>query len=147
MLVKKYNVDGYSRRTVQSYASVIRSFLRYAENQKWCRANLADSIKAPRVYRHESLPSSPSRDDVKKVLKNCESDRPTDIRDRAILMLLSVYGMRCSEVTHLRLEDFDWKNELLYLRRAKGSKEQTFPFSRPVGEAILYYLKNVRQNN
>ena len=147
LLVKKYNVDGYSRRTVQSYASVIRSFLRYAENQKWCRANLADSIKAPRVYRHESLPSSPSRDDVKKVLKNCESDRPTDIRDRAILMLLSVYGMRCSEVTHLRLEDFDWKNELLYLRRAKGSKEQTFPLSRPVGEAILYYLKNVRQNN
>ncbi|HLB41705.1 MAG TPA: site-specific integrase [Gammaproteobacteria bacterium] len=66
ILTKKYSIDGYSRRTIQSYASVIRSFLRYTENQGWCQKNLADSIKAPRVYRYESLPYSPSWNDVKK---------------------------------------------------------------------------------
>ncbi len=62
-------------------------------------------------------------------------------------MLLSVYGMRCSEVTHLRLEDIDWKNEQLHLRRAKGSKPQKFPLSKSTGEAILNYLKHIRPNN
>jgi site-specific recombinase XerD len=50
ILTKKYSIDGYSRRSIQSYASVIRSFLKYTENQGWSQKNLADSIKAPRVY-------------------------------------------------------------------------------------------------
>lgn len=147
VLTKKYNIDGYSRRTIQSYASVIRSFLRYTENQKWCRKNLADSIKAPRVYRNESFPYSPSWKEVKKLLTNTKTDYPTDIRDYAILMLLSIYGMRCSEVINLRLEDIDWKNERIYLRRAKRSKPQIFPLSKIVGESILRYIKGVRPNN
>lgn len=147
MLTKKHKVDGYSRRSIQSYASVIRSFLRYAESQDWCRKNFANAIKTPRVYRHESLPYSPSWEDVKEVLISSKTDHQTDVRNYAILMLLSVYGMRCNEVMHLRLEDLDWKNELLHLRRAKSLKPQTFPLSKPVGNAILNYLKQVRPNN
>ena len=147
VLAKKHNLDGYSRRSVQNYASVVRSFLRYAEDQGWCRKGLADSIKAPRVYKDESLPSSPYWDDIKKMLTRSKTDSPTDIRDYAVLLLLSVYGLRSSEVVHLRLEDFDWKNERLYLRRAKRSKPQIFPLSQTVGEAILHYIKEVRPNN
>jgi len=147
VLNKKYKVDGYSRRSIQSYASVIRSFLRYAETQSWCQKSLADSIKTPRVYRHESLPYSPSWKDVKEVLARSKTDRQTDVRDYAILMLLAVYGLRCSEIKHLCLEDLDWKNELLHLRRAKSLKPQTFPLSEPIGNAILDYLKQVRPNN
>ncbi|MEJ7737193.1 MAG: site-specific integrase [Chitinophagaceae bacterium] len=147
VLMQKYNRDGYSRRSVQHYASVIRSFLRYIENQNWCQKGLADSIKAPRVYKNESLPSSPWWDDIRKVLARSKTDYPTDIRDHAVLLLLSVYGMRSSEVVNLRLEDLDWKNERLYLQRAKRSKPQIFPLSQIVGEAILRYIKDVRPNN
>ncbi len=147
VLAKKHDVDGYSRRTVQTYASVVRSLLRYVENQGWCQKGLADSIKAPRVYSYETLPSSPYWDDIKKILANSNTNYQTDIRNHAILMLLSIYGMRCSEVIELRLEDLDWKNERLYLRRAKRSKPQVFPLSQTVGEAILRYLKEVRPNN
>lgn len=55
--------------------------------------------------------------------------------------------MRCSEVVHLRLDDLDWKNEQLYLRRAKRSKPQIFPLTKMVGEAILRYIKEVRPNS
>jgi site-specific recombinase XerD len=147
VLIKKYNIDGYTRKSVRSYISVIRSFLRYAENKGWCQKNLASTIKAPRVYRHESLPCSPSWSDVKKILENSHSDQPTDIRDHAILMLLSIYGMRCSEVTNLRLSDIDWKNESLSFQSTKTSKPRIFPLSQEVAEAILRYLKVVRPNN
>ncbi len=146
ILIEKYNTNKYTRRTIQAYASMIRSFLRFSENQELCHENLADSIKTPRVYYNETLPYSPDWDDVKVLLEKSKTDHPTDIRDRAILMLLSIYGMRCSEVTHLRLEDLDWKLERIYLRRAKRSKPQIFPLTKIVGESILRYLKEVRPN-
>lgn len=144
VLTKKYNKDGLSRRSIQTYASVVRTFLRYAEGQGWCRKGIADSIKAPRVYCYETLPSSPLWKDVKKLLANSHTDNPTDVRDYAILLLLTVYGMRRSEVAGLKLQDIDWKKEQIFLRRAKRSKPQVFPLSKPVGEAILRYLKEVR---
>ena len=147
VLTKKYKIDGYTRRTIQSYASVVRSFLRYAEGKGWCQNHLADAIKAPRVYRYEEIPYSPSWDDVKKILSQNKTDHPTHIRNYTMLLILSVYGLRCSEIRHLKLDDIDWKNELLFLRRAKDSKPQVFPLSKPVGDAILNYVKNVRQNN
>ena len=110
IVVKKHNIDGYSRKSVRTYVSVIRSFLRYAENNGWCQKNLASTIKASRVYRYESLPSSPSWSDVTKLLASSGSNQPTGIRDRAILMLLSIYGMRCSEVTNLRLNAYSDQN-------------------------------------
>jgi integrase/recombinase XerD len=69
---------------------------------------------------------------------------PTDICDRAILMLFSVYGFRSSEVAALRLDDLDWEKELLHIYRPKQRKRQTYPFAHSVGESILCYLKNVR---
>jgi integrase/recombinase XerD len=147
VLTKKYDADGYSRRTIQTYASVVRSFLKYTEDQGWCRKGVAESVKAPRIYSYESLPSSPDWDDIIKLLANSQTNLPTDIRDYSILLLLSVYGIRCSEVTGLRLEDIDWKNERLYLRRAKRSKPQIFPLSRIIGDAILRYIKEIRPNN
>jgi site-specific recombinase XerD len=147
LLIEKHDRGGLSRRSVQTYASVVRSFLRYAENQQWCQKGLASSIKAPRVYRYETLPSSPRWKDVQKLLVKSQTDHPTDIRDYAVLLLLAVYGMRRSEVSRLKLQDIDWKNEQIYLRRAKRSKPQVFPLSKTVGEAILRYLKEVRPSH
>ena len=144
ILTKKYEQDGLSRRSVQSYASVVRTFLKHAENQQWCPQGIAVSIKAPRVYRQETLPSSPQWKDIKKLLAASQTNYPTDVRDYAVLLLLTVYGMRRSEVAGLQLHDIDWKNKQIYLRRSKRSKPQVFPLSKTVGEAILHYLKDVR---
>ena len=41
----------------------------------------------------------------------------------------------------LRLDDFDWHNEIMTVRRAKRRGVQQFPIQHEVGEAILAYLK------
>jgi integrase len=107
LLAKMVRNQGYARTTVQRWASLLRSFFEFAEGQGWCRRGLAAAIMAPRVYRHEGLPVGPSWDDVKRLLATADGDRPTDIRDRALLLLLAVYGLRAGEVTALRLKDFD----------------------------------------
>jgi site-specific recombinase XerD len=98
------------------------------------------------VYHLDSLPLSPPWESIQELVESKNTTNPVDIRDRAILLLLAVYGLRCSEVVHLKLEDIDWKKEQLYLRRAKNSKPQIFPLLPTVGHAILHYIKEARQN-
>jgi len=135
---------GNSRATLQKVAGDLRAFFRFGAARGWCRKGLAEAIKSPRVYSMDSLPSGPSWEDVKRLLALTEGDGRSDIRDRAILMLLSVYGLRAGEVQRLRLEDFDWEGELLSVQCSKTRKGRVFPLSRPVGDAVLRYITRVR---
>jgi integrase/recombinase XerD len=143
-LAGKVRDGGYARVTVQTYASTLRAFFRYAEGRGWCRLGLAAAIMAPRVFPYESLPGGLSWDDVNRVLVAAEGDRPADVRDRALLMLLAVYGLRSGEAVGLRLEDFDWEREILTVPNGKRRKPRTYPLCRPVGDAVLRYLREVR---
>lgn len=144
LLAKEVRDGRYARTTVSRLASTLRTFFEFGEKRGWCRRGLAVAIMAPRVYSHESLPVGPSWDDVKRLLAAAEGDRPIDLRDRALLMLLAVYGLRAGEVTSLRLEDFDWKNEVLHVPHGKRKKPRTYPLCRPVGDAVLRYLYEAR---
>jgi site-specific recombinase XerD len=144
ILVRKVREDGYARVTLQNYASALRAFFRYAEACGWCRPGLAAAVMAPRVFSYETLPAGPSWDDVNRLRAAAQGDRPTDIRDRALLMLLAVYGLRAGEVVGLRLEDFDWEKEVLAVRGGKRQGLRTYPLCRPVGDAVLRYLRVVR---
>jgi site-specific recombinase XerD len=144
ILLQRINQAGYTRRTVQTHASILRAFFRYAEQRGWCQCGLANAIKAPRVFRHETLPFSPAWEDVQRLIAGTNGACPADIRDHAILLLLAVYGLRSSEVRRLQLEDLDWEHELIHIRRAKQGPVQSLPLSHTVGDAILRYLREVR---
>lgn len=143
-LVRKFTEAGYARSTMRHYGEALRAFFRYAQTQQWCPADLAEGIILPRVYPQEQLPKGPSWQVVQQVLARAGGDRPKDIRTRALLLLLAIYGLRAGEVVRLRLEDFDWENEILAVIRSKCGRGQTFPLCRTVGQAVLRYLKEVR---
>ena len=134
----------YARVTIQTWAGELRAFFRYAETRGWCRKGLATCIRGPRLFAQASLPIGPSWDQVQRLFTMTEGDRPVDIRDRAILMLLAIYGLRAGEVNRLRLEDFDWERELLTVMSSKTRRQRTYPLTRTVGDAVLRYLKEVR---
>lgn len=144
LLAQKVRDEGYARVTVQTWVSALRPFFRFAEARGWCRSGLAAAIMAPRVFRQERLPVGPKWDDVKRLLAAAEGERPVAIRARALLMLLAVYGLRAGEVTALRLEDFDWNQEVLQVTRSKSQRSRIYPLCHPVGDAVLRYLREVR---
>jgi integrase len=78
------------------------------------------------------------------LIANLNTERASHIRDRAIILLLAVYGLRISEACGLTLDDVDWANEKLRVRRLKNNRIQEFPLTAEVGNAILKYLRNVR---
>jgi site-specific recombinase XerD len=136
--------QGYTRGSLRAYVEALRAFFRHAARRGWCAPGIAAAITAPRVFREERLPSGPSWADVQRLLASVHTDRPKDIRDRAVIMLLATYGFRVDEVRRLRLEDFDWEQELISVTRSKQRHAQKYPLSRVVGEAVLRYLKEVR---
>ena len=144
LLARKVRDEGYARVTIQTYASTLRAFFRYAEGRSWCHPGLAAAIMAPRVFHHEALPEGPSWEEVNRALAAAQGDRPVDIRDRALLMLLAIDGLRSSEVVGLHLEDFDWEHETLTIAPCKRQKPRIYPLCRPVGDAVLRYLREVR---
>jgi site-specific recombinase XerD len=134
----------WSRRTVAAAALILRAFFRHAENRAWCRKGLAAAIQGPCIYTRELLPMGPSWEDVRRLIDSVSDDHPSSIRAKAVLLLLAVYGLRAGEVAQLRLDDVDWENELLAIRRPKQRRAQQYPLVREVGEAILRYLREVR---
>lgn len=134
----------FQQVTTKRWATAIRPFLRFGARQHWCRDELADTLHIPRVMPQSGLPVGPSWEDVKKILASVEGDTPVDIRDRALLLLLSVYGLRSGEVVALQLKDFDWERSALNVSLGKSKRQRTYPLCRPVGDAVLKYLQEVR---
>jgi integrase/recombinase XerD len=135
---------GWSRRTMNSVAKILRMFFRFATDRGWTRRDLVGTIQAPRIYADESLPSGIDWNDVRRLFATLDPTNATDVRDRAILMLMTIYGLRVSEVAALSLDDFDWDRNLLLVSRRKRRDRQAYPLSSAVRDALVDYLTHVR---
>ena len=71
-------------------------------------------------------------------------DDPTSIRDHAIILVLSVYGVRSGEVRRLRLDDIDWRQNRIRFVRSKSGRHDDAPLVAQVGNAIARYLREAR---
>jgi integrase/recombinase XerD len=136
--------QGWARVTIRNTVDALRAFFRYGAQEGWAPARLADAIQGPRIYAQEKLPAGPSWADVGRLLGELDVNRPTDLRDRAILMLFAIYGLRAIEVANLRLDDIDWEHDRLRIPRAKRREPQVFPLLPSVGKAIAEYVCSVR---
>jgi site-specific recombinase XerD len=135
---------GWKKSTVKAYVQSLRAFFRYASRRNWCEPGLAETLHSPRIYSMAGLPEGPSWEQVQRLIADLNTERASHIRDRAIILLLAVYGLRIGEVCRLTLEDLDWTNERIRIRRLKNKRIQKFPLTAEVGNAILKYLRNVR---
>jgi integrase/recombinase XerD len=136
--------QGWCRVSVATSVKALRSFFRYAEMRQWCSPGIASTIDGPRSFKEEGLPAGPIWDDVQRLVAATSGTNPRDIRDRAILMLFAIYGLRSGEVRKLCLENLDWTSETIRIERSKQRRTQDYPMLQSVGDAILQYLQQVR---
>ena len=138
------NEARWGRISMRTITGALRIFLRYAAAHGLCDSRLATALRTPRVYAQEGLPSAPGWTDVQRILATTDTDKPADIRNRAMLMLLSIYGMRRGEVVALRLDQVDWAGRKLHIFRLKRRQPQVYPLLPSVAEALARYIDTVR---
>jgi integrase/recombinase XerD len=139
-----YGAGRWGRVSISYMVGMLRSFLRHLASRRRCDANLAASIFGPRRYALENVPPALSWDEVRRVITATDTDAPQDIRDRAILMLMAVYGLRRSEVADLRLDQIHWQARELHILRHKRNQAQVYPLVETVATALARYVDAVR---
>src|SRR5258708_26379186 len=135
---------GCTRDGLCSFIYSLRSFFNYGERQGWTKPGIGAQLYGPRRYRHEQLPQGPSWADVQRLLATTETDRRVDIRDRVVLLLFAVYGLRAGEVERIRLEDVDWERKTLTIPRTKQRQARVCPLIDSLADAIARYIREAR---
>jgi integrase/recombinase XerD len=141
----KYRAAAVGRRSLKDVTTKIRSFLRWLYMTERTSRDLSSTVIAPMLYAFESIPSALRSGDVEKIVAATRQDcTPKGIRDYAILMLISKYGIRSGEVATLRLDDVDWRKDVIRIRHSKTGAISYLPLLPEVGEAVLKYLQDSR---
>jgi site-specific recombinase XerD len=138
---------GLGRVTLAKAATVLRRFLSYAFDRERCRRDLSESVLSPRLFRHESLPTGPAWPDVRRLIAATKGSSQPLLRNRAILLLLAVYGLRSGEVRGLCLEDIHWRRHILRVHRSKIARVQEYPLTATLSRTVKAYLKNGRPDS
>jgi site-specific recombinase XerD len=135
------NRGTWKKSTIAVYVDSLRAFFRYAETYGWCAPGIAETIERPHIYSLGGLPQGPMWRDVQRLIASVSDDQSIHIRDRAVILLLAIYGLRIGEICNLTLDDFDWKAERIRVRRLKRGTIQQYPLIPEVGNSILRYLR------
>ncbi len=141
----KERARGWRRSSIKAATDWLRVFLRWLYSGGQTHRDLSTAVIGPSMYAFASVPSALRAEDVKKVLAVARQDATAKgIRDYAILMLLSHYGMRASEIAALRLDDIDWRKEVIRVHHTKTGATSYLPLLPEVGNAVLKYLRKAR---
>jgi integrase/recombinase XerC len=126
------------KSTAARKLAAMRSFFQYCIRMKWINDNPAKVVATPKQDRY--LPSFLSEAEVEAFLDLPLSDRPLDLRDRAILELLYATGLRVSELVGISLEDINFTERLIRVK-GKGKKERIVPFGRMAEGSLKNYVR------
>jgi site-specific recombinase XerD len=133
------------RNSKAEVASTIRTVLRYLHEHGYLRRDLAPLVKGPAIYALEGIPSMIRPEDVRCALAALKEDRSAvGLRDYAIWMLLTTYGLRGGEIKALQLSDINWRRERLRIRHGKTGAYSDMPLLRRPANALLSYLRHGR---
>lgn len=124
-----------SRSFLQQALLCARSFLVWAHERGLLLRDFGD-LAIPK--RNDVLPLVPTADEMKRLLEQPGSS-PTDKRDRLLLELLYVLGLRAGECVRLDLYDADLSAETLTVV-GKGGHQRLVPLSVGICACMLDYL-------
>ncbi len=128
--------------------SALRSFYNYFFENEIIEKNPAALVPVPKLHTKEIIRLDPNEvatlldqveDGTKLTQKELEYHKKTKIRDVALLTLLLGTGIRVSECVGLDIQDVDFNNNGIKIRR-KGGNETVVYFGDEVEKALLDYL-------
>jgi site-specific recombinase XerD len=143
--------EGVTNNTLRHYYSAFAAMWTWAIKEEIVTKHIVNSITAPKPEQREIVPFTQA--EFKALLgvvsKSKAYSRPgkrvTDHtvihpeRTRAILLMLLDTGLRCGELTSLKLVQLDQRNQRVQVM-GKGALERSVPFSPRTGQALWRYL-------
>jgi len=135
---------GFSRSYLAAKQVGLKGFLRFLHVERYLSRDLAQFVSAPRRYRESTVPQHYEWAEVQQLLASITGTDHNALRDRAMLYLLSVYGLRSQELANLQLDDVDWVHEKILIRERKMNDTLVLPLVPLVAAVLHQYVQNGR---
>ncbi|NVM98495.1 tyrosine-type recombinase/integrase [Arthrobacter sp. SDTb3-6] len=142
------HLEACSWMTAQSRAGIlyaIRAFTAWAAGEELCSPAVAAAMPVIPGHKHAALPSAYAVTEVAAMVAATGAGCPR--RDRAMLLLASVLGMRAGDIRALRLGSLDWRAREVRFTQAKTGNPVRLPLPEEVMLALADYLRNERPKN
>ena len=136
-----YN-KSYNKNTISRKLSGVRSFYNYLYNHDIIKINYFTDVHNPKKIR--SLPHYLKTSEIDKVLDNTNEVTLYGERNKLIVELLYVTGLRVSELVNIKLKDIDKYNKSIKIL-GKGSKERIVYYEDNCSKLLNKYLNNTRR--
>lgn len=127
-----------SRNSIRSYTATMASFCHWMRSQGICDAKIA-------LFKGiETVPSTYSMDDLKKLLERPKTKCFAEYRNWVIVNLLVNNGLRAASIRSLEVQDVDLENNMIRLRHTKSGRAQVVPISPALADILKGYMKRLR---
>jgi len=135
-----YNA-GLSARSIARHITTLRNFYRFLIQEGQLDRDPTEFLAQPK--QRLTLPKYLNLGEVDRLVAAPPLDKPTGLRDRAMLELLYATGLRVSELCRLEISAVERAMGLLRVI-GKGNKQRIVPFGDAAGAAIDQYLRDGR---
>ena len=125
---------GLTNSTIARKRSSIRSFLKFLIEEEVGISADVDDI--PSIKSSQRLPDVLSVKQMIKLLDSIPTEKPTEMRNKAMLELMYATGIRISETIDLSMHDVYWDDKLVRVM-GKGGKQRVVP----IAQVSMNYLK------
>jgi len=134
LLYRKDKGDKTASRSRVGY--ILKSFYKFVA-RKELGENLALDLEPvqPRKKERDYL----TEDEYKEVLE--EIEKPLI---RSVTIAIYYTGARISECLNLKLEDLDFKNQVVHIKRGKGNKDRKIAMNGSLKKELQNYIQNIR---
>ncbi len=126
----------YSKSTINRKITAIKTFLKWSASMDYFDEVLIQNVV--NLKSEKKLPNILSSSYINKLLDELPSQTTKEIRDKAILELMYSSGLRVSEVSNLKIQNFKINKSIKVL--GKGNKERVLPITSRAVKSISTYL-------
>lgn len=130
--------------TQKHHISTLKTFYNFLLLKKAIQVNPCAQIDLPKVGKR--LPKFIEESEMMRLLNSCKGNKATDVRLRAMFLLLYATGMRVSELAGLSMSDIQQSDEGFLRITGKGNKTRIVPIGQEAKNAVLDYIKNARND-
>jgi len=140
-LTFRKETDKIDSRTTAKAVSALRSFFRFAADEKLIKDNPASVLESPK--RRARLPEVMDKKTIEGLLDTIDTKSPLGCRDRCLYELIYSAGLRISEAAGLNIRDIDLEGGVAKVR-GKGNKERLALFGPEAAVRLRQYLQEGR---
>ena len=139
----------WSPATFQSYHKYLNIFCGWLVSRGHMESNPTDEIDKPKL--EHKLPRTLSKDQAKLVLDASfhmsYSYKFERYRNRAIIAIMVLAGLRRGEVINLMLSDIQLADRKIFINQGKGHKDRIIPINTHLHRILEEYLKDRKRLN